>query len=297
MSRTRRTVLVAGATGLIGSALVRALVARGDHALATSRVSSDLNDAARMIRWNPKDALDPAELEGVDAIVNLAGEPIGGRWTAARKRSIRQSRVDATRHIVDAIRAAGTAPVLVNGSAIGYYAPGDETVTVSDPPGRDFLGSVCREWEKEAFAASELGCRVVALRTGLVLSRAGGVFPLMTLPVRLGLGGPLGSGRQWYSWIHLRDEIGLILHALDSDGIEGPLNAVSPEPATQKDVTRQTAALLRRPALLPTPEFVLRAVLGEASALLLDSHRVDAGNTGYDFAFPHLHGALENLLR
>ena len=247
-------VAITGAGGLIGGALSAALRARGHQVLAVPR--------------------DVPGLGGADAVVHLGGAPIGVRWTAARKRAIRDSRVTGTRRVVEAIARAVPAPnVLVCASAIGYYGNrGDEELTEASPPGSDFLAQVVREWEQAALAAP---VRSVQLRFGIVLSAHGGALARMLPAFRLGVGGRLGSGAQWMSWIGLHDLVRAILFAIESSGLDGPVNAVAPHPVTNAEFTRTLARVLRRPAVVPVPVFALRALFGEMAGLtLLASQRV-----------------------
>ncbi|MGE0709760.1 MAG: TIGR01777 family oxidoreductase [Planctomycetota bacterium] len=295
-------VLVTGATGLIGSQLVAALTARGDEVSATSRRPERLQGpfVARHA-WDPLGGpADAALFEGVDAVVHLAGEPVNGRWTAAKKRAIEVSRVEGTRRLVAGMRAGKEAPqTFVCASAIGYYGDrGDEELHEGSAPGDDFLAGVCRGWEAAALEADPLGVRVVRLRTGLVLAREGGALAEMLLPAKLGVSGPLGGGRQWWSWIHIQDQVRLLLWALDGE-VEGALNAVSPEPVRQRDFAAALGRALGRPSFLPAPAFAIRAALGGFAAEILSSHRVlpaRALELGFEFEHPELEPALRNLL-
>ncbi len=273
-------ILVTGATGFIGAHLCPALV-RAGHAV--SALSRDAASAKRRVPvltdaylWSPL-APPPLEaLSGVDAVVNLAGERVFGRWTATKKTAIRRSRVDATRNLVEAIEHASPRPrILVSASAIGYYGRdgGEQELMELSPAGGDFLAGVCEAWEESAHRARTLGLRVVCLRIGLVLGRHEGVLQRLLPIARLGLAGPLGSGRQWWSWIHLDDVVGILLHALHGP-VEGSLNVTAPEPARQKDFARALAREIGRPAFFPTPGFVLNLVLGEMAQDVLSSSRV-----------------------
>ncbi len=268
-------VCVVGATGLIGGRLAAALLARGDDVVAVSRRGASGVAGAEDVRWDPAEGPPPAAAtEGADAVVNLAGVPIGGRrWTADRKREIRESRTIPTRLLVEALAAEGAPRVLVNGSAVGFYGPTEDEVDESSPPGSDFLADTCVAWEREALRARDHGVRVVLLRTGIVLSADGGALPQMALPVKLFAGGPIGGGRQWVPWIHIDDEVGLILRALDDPEVAGPLNATAPEPVRQRELVRAIAAALGRPAVLPTPAVALRLAMGEMATLALDGQR------------------------
>ncbi len=300
-------VVVDGATGLIGSALVRRLLADGDDVTALVRnpaAAAGRLPGARLVAWDPMAAEAPADaLAECEAVVHLAGEPIADRaWGGEQKRRIRDSRVVGTRNLVAAMRRAPRRPrVLVSGSAIGYYGDrGDELLDESSAPGDDFLARLCQDWEREAVAAEDLGVRVVRVRTGVVLANEGGAFPRLVAPFRFFVGGPLGSGRQWMSWIHLDDEIGLILHALRDDRVAGPLNAVAPSPVRNSAMAHAIGRLLGRPALLPAPAFALRLLLGERVQLLLDSQRVApraALAAGYAFRYSELEPALRSLLK
>lgn len=289
-----------GATGLIGGRLCAALVARGDAALAVSRSGAAGVAGAEDVRWDPAEGPPPAAVtEGVDAVVNLAGAPIGGkRWTAERKREVRESRTIPTRLLVDALAAEGAPRVLVNGSAVGFYGPTDEEVDESSPPGADFLADTCVAWEREALRARDHGVRVVLLRTGIVLAADGGALPQMALPVKLFAGGPIGGGRQWVPWIHIDDEVGLILRALDDAEVSGPLNATAPEPVRQRELVRAIAAALGRPAILPTPAVALRLAMGEMATLALDGQRAvprAALARGHAFAHTDVAEALRDI--
>ena len=244
----------------------------------------------------------PAEsLREADAVIHLAGEPLAQRWTAEAKRRIRESRVAGTRNLVEALAALPRRPeALICASAIGYYGSrGDEVLTESSAPGSGFLPEVCVAWEREAQAAEAFGMRVVRVRTGLVLDAGGGALVRMLPPFRMGVGGRLGSGRQWMSWIHLEDLAALFQFAVESQ-VRGPLNAVAPNPVTNSDFTRELARALRRPAVFPVPGFALRLLFGEMADVLLASQRVAPGAAeaaGFRFRFPQLAPALEGLLR
>lgn len=260
-------VAVTGASGLIGSALSRALRDRGDEVVEVGRRGP--------VAWDPERGVPPADVVSADAIVHLAGEPIATkRWSTEQKRRIRDSRVVGTRNLVEAINRSGTKPrVLVSASGIGYYGDdrGEELLDERSSAGGDFLARLCVDWEAEARRAET---RTVQIRTGIVLAREGGALPLMALPFRLFAGGPLGSGRQWMSWIHVRDHVGLILRAIDEASIEGPVNSVAPEPMRNAAFARALGRVLARPAILPAPALALRLVLGERAELLLGSLRV-----------------------
>jgi uncharacterized protein (TIGR01777 family) len=240
-----------------------------------------------------------SELAGADACVHLSGEPLaGGRWNAERKRLIRTSRVDSTRRVAEVIRR-GSPKVLVSGSAVGFYGDrGDELLDEAAEAGRGFLAELASAWEEAARPASARA-RVVALRTGIVLARDGGALPRLALPFKLLVGGPLGDGASWQPWIHLADEVGLILFALDNPAAQGPLNAVAPAPVKNRDLARVLGAVLGRPSYLKVPAFALRAAVGELAGEVLASQRVvphKALELGYEFRFKELEPALRNLL-
>lgn len=298
-------VLVTGATGLLGAALVARLRGRGATVTALARdparALAAVPGLARAWPWRAEAPVPPEALSEVDAVVHLAGEPVVGRWTAAKRRAIRDTRVDGTRRLVDALAASPRRPAtLVAASAIGLYGErGDEVLTEASPPGAGFLADVCRAWEGEAARARDLGVRVVHLRIGLVLDPAGGALGAMLAPFRLGLGGPLGPGRQWWPWIHRDDLTDLLELALGRDDLDGPLNATAPEPARQADLARALARALGRPAVLPAPSLALRLALGGFSDELLTSRRVHpwrALELGHTFRFPRLEAALADLL-
>jgi uncharacterized protein (TIGR01777 family) len=292
---------VTGASGLVGSALVPFLAAEGHEVVRLVRRAPRSKDEAR---WDPEAGeVDAAALEGVDAVVHLAGANIaGGRWTAARKALLRSSRVGPTQLLARALAGLERKPkVLVSASAIGYYGNrGDAWVTESDPPADDFLGRLSVEWEAAAEPVRAAGIRVVHLRTGLVLSAAGGALGKMLLPFRAGLGGVIGPGTQYVSWIALDDLAGVVHHLLDRADLEGPVNAVAPAPVTNTVFTKTLGRVLGRPTIAPLPAFALRLALGEmADATLLSSTRVRPERlqaSGFRFRFPDLEGALRHVL-
>jgi uncharacterized protein (TIGR01777 family) len=295
-------VLVSGASGLIGAALVRAL--RRDANDVVRLVRAHGAAAAGSLLWDPaQGTFDAAGAEGADAVVHLAGENIAsGRWTAARKRAVRESRVAGTRLLAEGLAGLARPPgVLITASAVGVYGDrGDEELTEASSPGQGFLADVCQAWEAATEPAASAGIRIVHLRFGVVLSAAGGALARMLLPFRLGLGGRLGSGRQWMSWVSLDDAVGIVRHALGAAGLVGAVNAVAPTPVRNADFTRALASALRRPALFPVPAIALRIVLGEmADELLLASQRtIPAALTrsGYGFRHPEVEDALHAAL-
>jgi uncharacterized protein (TIGR01777 family) len=295
-------ILVTGATGFVGSRLCERLRQRGDTVAALSRngVSACRRVPAleQAYTWDPLAEPAPGEaLAGVDGIIHLLGEPVAGRWTEAKKRLIFDSRVVGTRNLVEAISTLDAKPkVLISSSAMGYYGDrGEEQLTEESSAGEGFTSEVCQAWEQEALRVEPLGVRLVRLRTGLVLAKAGGPLAEMLTPFRLGAGGPLGSGRQWWSWIHRDDAVGLIIHLLDSD-YHGASNGTTPEPVRQKEFARILGRVLHRPAFMPAPAFVLKAVLGGFSFELLASRRVlpnVAQRIGYRFQYPDLNSCLQ----
>jgi uncharacterized protein (TIGR01777 family) len=292
------TIVIAGGSGFLGSALVKSWRAERRRVVVLTRRPRHRDD----VEWSAAESGSwTAALEGADAVVNLAGEGIADRrWTAARKAAILESRVRATRAIVSAIRAAQTPPrVLLNASAIGFYGVrGDEPATEETPPGADFLARVCREWEDQAIAAAAV-TRVVMLRTGVVLARHGGALPQMARPFWFFAGGPLGTGRQYISWIHLADWVALVRWAQAASTVAGALNLTAPNPVTNADFSRALARALHRPALVRAPALALRAALGEmGEALLLGGQRVlpaRAAGLGFEFRYPLLEPALRDI--
>lgn len=292
-------IVVTGSTGLIGTRLVAHLRSEGHEVLRLVRSEPRRDDE---ITWDPAaGTIDLPELEGLDAAVNLAGAGVGDhRWTEGYKREIRDSRVLATRTLVKAMTTLSPVPkVLVNASAVGYYGSrGDEELTEDSPAGTGFLAGVVRAWEAETEPATAAGIRVVCVRTGLVMARKGGAFgPLLRL-LRLGVGGPLGNGREWWPWITLEDEVRGYQFLLTST-LSGPVNLCSPNPARQGDIVRAIARGLHRPALIPAPEFALRIVVGEFAGDIVASQRelpVRLQGAGYTFRHPTLDEAVPWLL-
>ena len=293
-------VLVSGATGLVGAALSKELEDGGHSVVVLSRSKPSSEDT---IRWDPsRGQIDASRLEGIDAVVHLAGENIVGRWTEEKKRKIRDSRVQGTRLLAETIAGLSEKPqAMVCASAIGYYGDrGNELLREESEPGDAFLSEVVKEWEAAAEPAREADIRVANLRFGIVLSPEGGALGT-TLPLfKLGGGGKVGSGRQWWSWVALDDVVGALVHALENDSVRGPVNVVAPNPMTNAEYTKVLGDVLNRPTMLPAPAPALRAVLGQvADELLLASARVEPAElkeTGYEFRYPELEGALRHLL-
>jgi uncharacterized protein (TIGR01777 family) len=299
-------ILVTGSSGLVGTALCKSLRADGHTVARLTRSGSESQSGqpAEAIRWEPPSgSLDLAAMEAADALVHLAGASIAqGRWTPARKEILRSSRVDATRHLVAGLAKLKQKPrILISASAIGYYGDrGDETLTESSAPGNDFLAQLCRDWEAAASEAERFGIRTVLLRLGIILDAHGGALPRILFPLRLGVGGRLGSGKQWMSWITLDDVVRLMRYAIENISVRGPVNVVSPNPVTNAEFTRIAAAALHRPAFFPVPRFALRLALGEmANALLFSSQRVLPQKLlalQYSFLRPDLRNALDSIL-
>jgi uncharacterized protein (TIGR01777 family) len=294
-------ILISGASGLVGKALVSVLRAEGHSVARLVRPGSTAS--AGDIAWDPTTAtINVSAMEGADAVVHLSGASIAqGRWTPARKAILRSSRIDSTRVLVDALANLRQKPrVFVCASAIGCYGNrGDEILTESSVIGTDFLALVVRDWEAEATRAELSGIRTVLLRFGVILSSEGGALPLMLLPFKFGLGGRLGSGEQWMSWIALEDAVGIVCSTITDERLAGPLNVVAPSPLRNSDFTRITAATLHRPAIFAAPAFALRVALGEmADALLLASQRVMPERllaAGYAFHFAEFESALRAI--
>ncbi len=295
-------IAVTGSTGLVGSSLVAALEAR-DH-LVRRMVRHEITDGDHEIRWNPDTGeIDAAELNGVDAVVHLAGENIAGaRWTEKFKRRILESRVKGTRLLADTLAGLEMKPnVLISASATGYYGNRhDEEVDELAPSGNGFLAEVCREWEMAAEPAHDAGIRLVKLRIGPVLSPQGGALAKMLTPFKLGLGGVIGSGRQYFSWIALDDLVSAIVFALENESLVGPVNAVAPGAVTNREFTKTLGRVLGRPTIFPMPAFAARLAFGEmADEMLLGGVRVaphELIKTDFPFAFPELEPALRHLL-
>lgn len=292
-------VLITGGSGFIGHALCHRLLQAG-HTISVPTRHRE-RTAARLP--GVRVLGDIAEAFDVEAVVNLAGEPLmAGRWNARRKRMFRESRLGSTRRLVAWMVTQVQRPrVLVSGSAVGYYGPRDDTpLDESAPAGDDFASHLCRDWETEALEAESLGVRVCRLRTGIVLGRDGGALAKMLPPFKLGLGGPMGDGRQWLSWVHRGDLVRLIQWLLENDAAGGAYNGTAPEPATQREFAKTLGRVLHRPARLPTPAFALKLMFGEMSDLLLTGQRVlpaHATAEGFTFQYPRLEDALNDVLR
>jgi uncharacterized protein (TIGR01777 family) len=300
-------IVIAGGSGFLGTALSRTLAAEGHDVVILTRQTSDKTSAHRrlsFVQWDPNGNTGPwaTAVEGATAIINLAGESIAAkRWSAAQKQKLRNSRLLATRSLTGAIRHAASPPAtFISGSAVGYYGDrGEETLTEASAPGTDFLSSLAKDWEA---AASEVAnvTRVALVRTGIVLDRRGGALPKMLPPFQMFVGGPLGTGRQYMSWIHKDDWVRVVSWMITAEGARGPLNATSPSPVTNAEFSKALGHALKRPSLLPAPAFALRLALGEmADALLLSGQRalpVRATDLGFSFRYSNIDEALASVL-
>jgi uncharacterized protein (TIGR01777 family) len=293
-------ILVSGVSGPIGAALLPSLKTRGWSVVRLVRGPAAGNG---QIAWNPAAALAPAAVSGFDAVIHLAGESIFGRWTASKKQKIRDSRVAGTFNLAQALARAEEKPkVFVAGSAIGYYGNrGDELLSEESAPGAGFLAEVCQEWEEATMPAVQADIRTAHIRTGVVLSPKGGALGAMLLPFKLGLGGRTGDGRQWMSWIDVRDMVGAIHHILKNDLLQGAVNMVAPKAVTNAEFAATLASVLSRPAIFPMPAFAAKLVFGEmGEELLLGGQKVEPGkliSSGYPFRYRELRGSLEALLQ
>ncbi|MCS6988609.1 MAG: TIGR01777 family oxidoreductase [Chloroherpetonaceae bacterium] len=306
-----KTIAITGGTGLIGTALVKALAERGDRVILLSRnpdkAKSQLPNLAGYYSWDAtsQNGEWTEVLSQVDAVAHLAGAPVAARWDASYKKQIYESRVVSARHLVRAMSQASPKPkAFICASGVGYYGNqgyGDDVPILdeSSPAANDFLATVCVDWEKEAFEAERLGIRVVAIRTGVVLSTKGGALEKMLTPFKLFAGGPIGSGNQWVSWIHIDDEVGLWLFALDNDAASGALNATSPNPVTMRTLADALGRVLSRPSFFAVPKSALELLFGDAANVIAEGQRVvpkRALELGYRFQYPELERALRDLL-
>ena len=297
-------ILVTGATGLVGKNLLPLLKDNGHEVIALTRNTDTagvrLPIACQIIHWDSTSLTPPAELpDNIDAVIHLCGEGIAdGHWTRKRKQAIYDSRILSTRNLLNLLKKSNSLPkVWISASAIGYYKNSDQlSLEETSPPGDGFLAKVCKDWEAETFKAEAHGIRTVALRLGIILGYDGGIIAKMLPPFRMGLGGPLGNGESWMSWIHVRDVSGLIIAALDNPSYQGPLNAVSPHPVKNSEFTSTLAGLLKRPAFFSIPAFALKLLFGKMSQLLLASQNISAQKSvglGYKFIYPKLKTALQ----
>ena len=298
-------VLITGATGLIGRQLCAQLTGEGHSITVLTRRVESAKSVAHQAAfvWQPEGSLPPmAALAGVEAVIHLAGEPVAQRWSLEIKRRIRDSRVLSTRNLVQAISQLESAPkVFVSGSAVGIYGNrGDERLAENTKAGQGFLSDVCAEWEHEALQAEAFGTRVALIRTGVVLDPAGGALKTMLPAFKLGIAGKLGNGRQWFPWIHRDDILGLLRWAMMNENARGAFNGAAPNPVTNEEFTKELAAALNRPALIPVPKFALNILFGEMASVMLASQRVvpqAALNAGFTFRFPQLREALQDLFK
>jgi uncharacterized protein (TIGR01777 family) len=296
-------ILVSGVSGPIGAALLPSLRTSGWSVVRLVRgtAAGRSNDNGQ-ISWDPAKPIAPEAVSGFDAVIHLAGESIVGRWTGAKKRKIRDSRVVGTLNLAQALARAEDKPkVFVCGSAIGYYGNrSEEALSEDSAPGTGFLADTCQEWEESTTAAVQADIRTAHLRTGIVLSPKGGALGAMLVPFKLGLGGRTGDGRQWMSWIDVHDMVGAIHHILKNDLLQGPVNMVAPKPVRNAEFTKTLASVLSRPAIFPMPAFVVKTVFGEmGEELLLGSQKVEPGkliSSGYPFRFRELRASLKGLL-
>ena len=304
VSLSMARVLVSGMSGPIGTALLPTLKSSGARISRLTRKTGKYSSSDEQpIPWDPAQPIAPESVSGFDAVIHLAGESIVGRWTNAKKKEIRDSRVNGTTHLARAIAQAKHKPqVFICGSAIGFYGDrGDEVLNEESAPGSGFLADVCREWEAASQPAADARIRTVLIRTGIVLTPKGGALGKMLLPFKMGVGGRIGDGRQWMSWIDIRDMVGAIHHVIKNDLLHGPVNMVAPKPVTNAEFTRTLASVLSRPAIFPVPTFVVKLAFGEmAETALLGSQRVEPGQlvgSGYPFRFSELRTSLTALLK
>ncbi|HZQ67020.1 MAG TPA: TIGR01777 family oxidoreductase [Terriglobales bacterium] len=293
-------ILVTGVSGPIGAALLPSLHGRGYKVTRLVRGSAHAED---QLPWDPSQPLSPQSVSGFQSVIHLAGESIVGRWSESKKARILNSRVQGTRHLAEALAQASPRPrVWISASAVGYYGDrGEEILREDSPAGSGFLPEVCRQWEAATQPAVDAGIRVVLIRIGMVLSPAGGALGKMLFPFKMGLGGNVDSGKQWWSWIDVRDLVGAMHHVMKTDLLQGPVNFVAPKAVTNAEFTRTLASVLKRPAIFPMPAFAAHLAFGEmADELLLASQRVEAKKligSGYPFQYPDLRRSLESLIR
>jgi uncharacterized protein (TIGR01777 family) len=300
-----KKVVLTGATGLIGKNIAGKLIQRGDEVTiftrSVNKAKHIIPNAAEYIVWNLEQEDWQAKLEGKDAVIHLAGESVmAKRWSEEHKKNIYNSRIDSTRILVKTIENTIDKPkVFISASAIGYYGNSEEPVTEESNPGKDFLADVVRDWEKETEEVIRLGIRRVNIRTGIVLDKYEGALARMITPYKFFIGGPLGSGKQWFPWIHIDDVAGIFLFVLDNKDVHGVLNAVSPNPLRMNEFCKTLGAVMHRPSLFKTPAFVLKIIFGEGAEVLLSGAQVIPERTmgvGYKFRFDNIENALKNLL-
>lgn len=296
-------ILISGGSGMIGSALIPTLKAGGAQIVRLARAGASSRSDGQNISWDPSHTISPETISGFSAVIHLAGESIVGRWTEAKKTRIRDSRIPPTTHLAQALAQAKEKPgVFICASAIGYYGNrGDEVLNEESTAGTGFAAGLARQWEAATDFAAKAGIRTVQMRMGIVLGASGGALPKMLPPFKMGLGGRLGNGRQWMSWIDIHDVVGAIHHILKTDLVEGPVNVVAPKPVANAEFTKILANTLSRPAIFPVPAFAARLAFGQmADELLLASQRVEPAKliaSGYPFRFADLRASLENILK
>lgn len=296
-------ILISGGSGMIGSALIPTLKAGGAQIVRLARAGASSRSDGQNIPWDPSHTISPETISGFSAVIHLAGESIVGRWTEAKKTRIRDSRIPPTTHLAQALAQAKEKPgVFICASAIGYYGNrGDEVLNEESTAGTGFAAGLARQWEAATDFAAKAGIRTVQMRMGIVLGASGGALPKMLPPFKMGLGGRLGNGRQWMSWIDIHDVVGAIHHILKTDLVEGPVNVVAPKPVANAEFTKILANTLSRPAIFPVPAFAARLAFGQmADELLLASQRVEPAKliaSGYPFRFADLRASLENILK
>lgn len=300
-------ILITGGTGLIGTRLVEHLIDHGRAVTVVSRQDykpATLPAKITFAQWDAKTAQGWGHLvDGIEAVVNLAGAGLAdARWTEERKKLLRESRLNAGKAVVEAIRAAEKKPkVLVHASAVGYYGPrGDEEITEESDPGDDFLAQLCQDWEAVTRPVEEMGVRRVVIRSGMVLDVRGGALPRMLMPFRFFVGGPVGNGQQWYSWIHHYDEVNAIRFLIENGAARGPFNLTAPNPLRSRDLAKTIGKAMHRPAFFPAPAFMLKLLFGEMSMVLLEGQRVipkRLEELGYQFKYPTAEAALEELIK
>jgi uncharacterized protein len=296
-----KRILITGGTGFIGNALTKHLISHGDEVYILTRKKKQSHEkGVHYVQWMKGDDLVSPQ---IDVVVNLAGETINGRWTDEKKNAIRNSRLEVTEELLQLVERMPQKPdVWINASAIGYYGTSETEVFTekTQKHGSDFLSEVVKAWETRAITAESFGCRMVFTRFGLVLGKDGGVLPQLSLPYRFFAGGTVGSGDQWVSWVHIEDVVRLIKEAIDDDQYSGPVNITAPQPVTMKKFGQITGDVMHRPHWLPTPSIVFKLIFGEMSMLILKGQQAlpeKAMNLGFEFKFPHLKGALHDLLQ
>ena len=301
-----KKIVITGATGLIGRKIAKRLIERGDEVIIFSRsiekAMRSVPNAARYVHWDINSEEWKQNLNGIDVVINLSGENLmAKRWSSEQKKKIRDSRILSTKALVTTINELPDKPkVFVSASAVGFYGNPETEVDETFPPGKGFLAEVVKDWEKESEPLNKIGVRRVIVRIGIVLDKDGGALEKMVLPFKLFIGGPLGSGNQWMSWIHIEDLVKLFLFAIDNEDVEGVVNCVSPNPVNMKEFAKTIGITLKRPSIFKVPPFVLKMILGEASKTVLEGVKVSPAkvlNFGYEFGYKNIQEAIEDLLR